>query len=85
MSTPATVVQPMTKVLAIVLAVAAFAVDANRTAAQGQGWCLNDGDRHRCGFSTLEQCLASRAGGSSHCVPGNPPDPIRPTRSQRRR
>jgi hypothetical protein len=75
----------MTKVLVPVLAVAALAIDVDRSAAQGQGWCLNDGDWRRCGFSTLEQCLASRAGGSSHCVPGNPPNAFQPTRSQRRR
>jgi hypothetical protein len=73
----------MTKVLVIVLAVAALAIDTDR--ADAQGWCLNDGDWRSCGYSTLQECLASRAGGSSHCVPGNPPDAFRPTRSQRRR
>jgi hypothetical protein len=76
----------MTKLLMIVLVtVAAVLIDTDCGSAQAQGWCLNDGDWRSCGYSTLQECLASRAGGSSHCVPGNPPNAFWPTRSQRRR
>ena len=75
----------------IVLAsVAALATSADRAAAQGQSWCLIDESKRKCGFYTFEQCLASRAGGASHCeqnlnYPGNRSDANRPTRSEQRR
>jgi hypothetical protein len=82
----------MTKVLAIVLAAAAvLAIGADRAAAQGAAWCLIGGDSGRsCGYYTFEQCLASRAGGSTQCVPnpnyqGDRSDTNRPTRSGPRR
>ena len=83
-----TVVQSMTKALTIVLAAAAvLAIEADRTPAEGAAWCLvgSGGSGRDCGFYTFEQCLASRAGGSSHCeehcnYSGNPPDANRPTR-----
>jgi hypothetical protein len=81
----------MTKVLVIALtAVAALATGADRAVAQGQAWCLIGGDSvRRCSFYTFEQCLASRAGGTSHCspnpYPSNRSDANRPTRSERRR
>jgi hypothetical protein len=80
----------MSKVLLIVmLAFAAIAVDADRP-AQGAAWCLVGGDKRECGFYTFEACLASRSGGSSHCVQnpnfsGNQPSASRPPRSERRR
>ena len=82
----------MTKILVILLAaVAVLAIDADRAAAQGAAWCLIGGNSGRsCGYYTFEQCLASRAGGSSQCVPnpnyqGNRSDADRPTRSGPRR
>ena len=75
----------------IVLAcVAALAASVERAAAQGQSWCLIDESKRKCGFHTFEQCLASRAGGSSHCEqnvnsPGNRSDANRPARSDQRR
>jgi hypothetical protein len=82
----------MTKILVIALtAVAVWATGDDRAVAQGQAWCLIGGNSvHRCGYYTFEQCLASRAGGSSHCAPnpnylGNRSDANRPARSERRR
>jgi hypothetical protein len=84
--------RPMTKVSVVVLAsVAALAIDADRTSAQGAAWCLVGGNSGRsCGYYTFEQCLASRAGGTSHCIqnpnfPGSASDANRPTRSGPRR
>ena len=85
-----TVVQPMFKALMIVLAtVAALAIEADRTFAHAAAWCLV-GQGRDCGYYTFEQCLASRAGGSSHCEQnpnyrGNQSDANRSTRSERRR
>jgi Protein of unknown function (DUF3551) len=73
----------MTKVLAIVLAaLPVLAINTDRTAAQGAAWCLIDESKRKCGYHTFEQCLASRAGGSSHCAqnpnfPGNRSDASR--------
>ena len=70
-------------------AVAVLALGADRAAAQGRAWCLI-GNGRSCGYYTFEQCLASRAGDSSHSAP-NPdypasrPDADRPTRSGPRR
>ena len=83
----------MSKVRLIFLAsVVAIVIDADRTAAQGAAWCLvsSAGGGRSCGYYTFEQCLASRAGGSSHCEQnpnfrGNPADALRPTRAERRR
>ena len=73
-------------------AVAPLALGADCAVAQGQAWCLFGGDSGAgsCGYYTFEQCLASRAGGSSFCAPnpnypGNRPDTNRPTRSGPRR
>jgi hypothetical protein len=83
----------MIKALMIVLAsVAVAAIDADRSAARAGAFCLvsSGGGGRDCGFYTFEQCLASRAGGSSHCEQNpnfrsNPVDPSRTTRTQRRR
>ena len=73
----------------IVLAtVAKLATSADHASAQGHAWCLIDELKRKCGFYTFEQCMASRAGGSSHCEqnPNFRPDAIRPTtRSEQRR
>jgi Protein of unknown function (DUF3551) len=48
---------------------AALAVGIGAAAAQGS-WCLRvSNGSGGCGYSSFEQCQASRAGGSSHCVP----------------
>ena len=67
------------------------AIDADRSVARAAAWCLvsSGGGGRDCGFYTFEQCLASRAGGSSHCEQnpnfrGNPVDPSQ-SRPQRRR
>jgi Protein of unknown function (DUF3551) len=58
-------------------------IGVDRAAAQGAAWCLRAGDSSGggCAYHTFEQCLASRAGGSSHCVQ-NPnysgPSSVRP-------
>ena len=71
-------------------AVAVLVLGADRAAAQGRAWCLIGNDGRSCGCYTFERCLASRAGGASHCAP-NPdypasrPDADRPTRSGPRR
>jgi Protein of unknown function (DUF3551) len=72
--------------LAIVSATfAALAIDADLSCAQAAAWCLRSGDGGGgCGYHTFEQCQASRAGGSSHCVP-NPNEPSNAAGSQRRR
>jgi hypothetical protein len=82
----------MTRILLIVLiAATATAIDAGRTAGKAAAWCLVGGDSGRsCGYYTFQACLASRAGGSSHCEPnpnysGNQPGASPPARSQRRR
>ena len=61
----------MARVLTFLLAVvAALAGGCGSGIAQGQAWCLiSSGPPTRCSFYTLEQCLESRAGGSSHCSP----------------
>ena len=66
----------MTRIILIALAaVAALALETDRNSAQGAAWCLVGGNSGRsCGYYTFEQCLASRAGGSTQCVP-NPNDP----------
>jgi Protein of unknown function (DUF3551) len=91
-SITATVVRQMNKILLMVLtAVVSITIDADRTAGKAAAWCLVGGDSGRsCGYYTFEACLASRAGGSSHCEPnpnfsGNQPSAGRPTRSERRR
>ncbi len=64
----------MARVLTFVLAyVAALVIGIDPAVAQGQAWCLiSSGPPTRCSFYTFEQCLASRAGGSSHCSPNTP-------------
>jgi hypothetical protein len=65
----------MIKAAAIVLAnIAVLAIGAGSASAQPRPWCFNDtsslsGGPINCGFYTFDQCMASRAGGSSHCVP----------------
>jgi Protein of unknown function (DUF3551) len=62
-------------ILLALIAVTALALDGDRKPAQGAAWCLVGGDSGRsCGYYTFEQCQASRAGGSTHCVQ-NPNDP----------
>jgi uncharacterized protein DUF3551 len=81
----------MTNARVIVLAGAAvLAVGVGPAAAQG-AWCLRTGDGPGgCGYHTFEQCQASRAGGSSHCVQnpnytGSPPSGAgSPSRRERR-
>ena len=91
-STPVTWRQPMARFIVIALAaIAALAAGPHRAAAQGQAWCLVGGNSGRsCGFYTFEQCLASRAGGTSHCTQnpnyqGGGSGASQPARSQRRR
>jgi hypothetical protein len=45
-------------------------IGAEPAAAQGAAWCLRTSNNSGggCSYHTFEQCLASRAGGSSHCV-----------------
>jgi hypothetical protein len=77
----------MTKILIIVLAtVAVLAIEADRTVVHAGPWCLV-GQGRDCGYYTIEQCLASRAGGSSHCEqnPNYQGSANRPARSERRR
>jgi hypothetical protein len=59
--------------------------------ANAGSWCFIQTDSfgsRDCGYYTLQQCLASRAGGSSHCSP-NPafvaPPSFQRTRPTRRR
>jgi hypothetical protein len=92
MLTATTEVQPMTKGLVTVVAfMAAIAIDAHQTGARGAAWCLvtSGGGGRSCSFYTFEQCLASRAGGSSHCEQNpnfrTPAEAPRSTRSERRR
>ncbi len=61
----------MTGALMIALAyVAVLTLGTDPAAAQGRAWCLyTSGPPTSCGFYTLEQCLASRGAGSSHCAP----------------
>ena len=60
----------MTKTSLIVLAcAAALAIGIHPATAQAP-WCLITSDGPGgCSYYTFEQCLASRAGGSSHCGP----------------
>jgi hypothetical protein len=82
----------MIKAVMIVLAsVAVAAIDADRSEARAGAFCLvsSGGGGRDCGFYTFEQCLASRAGGSSHCEQnpnfrGNPAGDRPPTRTRRR-
>jgi hypothetical protein len=78
----------MTKALMIALAsIAVVAIDADRTAVRAGAWCLvsSGGGGRDCGFYTFEQCLASRAGGSSHCEQNPNFSGNAVTRPQRRR
>jgi uncharacterized protein DUF3551 len=61
----------MTRALVIALAyVEVLTLGTEPAAAQGRAWCLyTSGPPTSCGFYTLEQCLASRGAGSSHCAP----------------
>ena len=65
----------MTRALMIVPAlVALLAPGGGPAAAQERAWCLYEtasdgGGAINCGFHNFAQCLASRPGGSSHCVP----------------
>jgi Protein of unknown function (DUF3551) len=65
----------VTKAIVIALThVAVLAFGASAASAQTRAWCFNDtsslsGGPVNCGFHTYEQCMAARAGGSSHCVP----------------
>ena len=65
----------MTRALMIVPAlVAVLALGAGPAAAQERAWCLiRDRERRRrrdqLRLHSFAQCLASRPGGSSHCVP----------------
>jgi Protein of unknown function (DUF3551) len=73
----------MIKAVAIVLThVAVLAIGASSATAQPRAWCFNDtssisGGPINCGFHSFEQCMAARAGGSSHCVL-NPALAVRP-------
>jgi hypothetical protein len=65
----------MTRAFMIVPAlVAVLASGVGSAAAQERPWCLYEtasdgGGAINCGFHSFAQCLASRPGGSSHCVP----------------
>jgi uncharacterized protein DUF3551 len=59
----------MAGILLLALAAVALAIDADRNPVHGAAWCLVGGDSGRsCGYHTYEQCMASRAGGTSHCT-----------------
>ena len=69
----------------ILAAIAPLMLGADRAVAAGAAWCLRSGDSGGggCAFHTFEQCQASRAGGSSHCVPN--PFPSNPSGGDRGR
>jgi hypothetical protein len=71
--------------IAVLAALAPLALGADRAAAAGAAWCLRSGDSGGggCSYHTFEQCQASRAGGSSHCVPN--PYPSSPSGGDRPR
>jgi len=53
--------------------IAATAVAAKRAEAQTYPWCANfaDGAGTNCGFSTLEQCMATARGSGGFCDQNN--------------
>ena len=76
----------MTGLLLTILAVIApLALGGDRAVAAGAAWCLksSNGGGGGCAYHTFDQCQASRAGGSSYCVPN--PYPSSPSGTDRRR
>jgi hypothetical protein len=80
--------RPRTRIIFLALAaVAAIVLEGGRKPVEAAAWCLMGGDSGRsCGYHTMEQCMASRAGGSSHCAPNpNEPGNQSPSRTGSRR
>ncbi len=59
--------RPVTRASIIVVAFAALAIDACGISAHAAAWCLVGYSGRDCSYHTFEQCLSSRAGGSSFC------------------
>ncbi|MCC6777127.1 MAG: DUF3551 domain-containing protein [Hyphomicrobiales bacterium] len=76
-------------IIALISAIlAGLIVDASSTSAQAGAWCLVEYWDRDCSYNTFQQCLDSRAGGSTFCEK-NPWSAVRsprsPTRSGQRR
>ena len=66
--------KPPLSPLLLLLGIAAGAASiGTRAVAQNYPWCANfaDGAGINCGFSTLEQCMATSAGSGGSCARNN--------------